>query len=198
MSDTDWNEAAARLGRAEGLKVDQFELRPPVGDDDLEVVRMLEKTTPPPPMLQFYRAHNGLRLLWSGTLGGKAVQGSVNIVPLLESSLRAPAEEEGEPLEGVLWNEEMPARALAILKRMAVFESIAGRSDYLTYFADETDARLFLVENDRVRPLVPDFDAAIDVLRQYAGADGVREHMTHADWRKRLHADALLQRIARL
>jgi hypothetical protein len=186
------------LRRADALKVDQFELGPPVGNDDLEVVRMLEKTLPPPPILQFYRAHNGVRLLWNGTLGGTPLNGSVNIVPLLESSLRAPAQEDGEPLEGTLWNDEMDARVLAMLKRMAVFESIAGRSDYLTYLADETDARLFLVENDRLRPIVPDFDTAIGLLMHYAGADRLREHLTHTNWQHRLSADVVLQRITRL
>lgn len=75
---------------------------------------------------------------------------------LVQSALRAAAHEDGEPLEGVSWNDELPPRVLAQLKRMAIFEAIAGRSDYLTYSLDEADGRLFLVQGDDVRPIIPD------------------------------------------
>jgi hypothetical protein len=98
----------------------------------------------------------------------------------------------------VLWNEEFSPRVLKELRRMAIFEAIAGRSAYLTYFIDETDARLFLVEDDRIRPIVPDFETTIGLLQLYAGADNLREHLTYQNWRDRIGADEMLQRIAAL
>ena len=81
---------------------------------------------------------------------------------------------------------------------MAVFEAIAGRSAYLTYFIDQSDARLFLVEDDEIRPIIPDFDTTIELLKTYAGADNLREHLTYPDWQDRIRADSVLQRIAAL
>jgi hypothetical protein len=78
---------------------------------------------------------------------------------------------------------------------MAIFEAIAGRSTYLTYFIDETDARLFLVEDDRIRPIIPDFETTIGLLQLYAGADNLREHQTYQNWRDRIGADEMLQRV---
>jgi hypothetical protein len=194
----DWNAIVDRLRANGSLTVAQFEIGEPVTEDDLEVMRLRRKIAPPSAIMRFFESSNGVKLLWNGTLGGEAVQGSINIISFMRSVTRAPAQEEGEPLEDVLWNDEFPPRVLADLKRMAIFESIAGRSAYLTYFIDKADARLFLVENDHIRPISPDFDTTIGLLKTYAGADNLREHLTHPDWQARIRADSVLQRIAAL
>lgn len=153
---------------------------------------------PPSPIARFYSSSNGVRLLWNGKLAGQRAQGSINIITLLRSTSRAPAQEDGAPLEGVLWNDEFAPRVLKGLKRMAIFEEIAGRSAYLTYFVDNDDARLFLVDNDRIKPLVPDFATTIQLLKRYAGADGLREHLTHGNWQARVESDVVLRGIAEL
>jgi len=114
------------------------------------------------------------------------IQGSINIVTLVESALRTTGEENGEPLEGVLWKEEYAPCVLKELKRMAIFESIAGRSACLTYFVDTADARLFLVEDDRIRPILPDFETTIGLLKRYAGAEKLRDHLTYHNWLHRI------------
>jgi hypothetical protein len=139
-----------------------------------------------------------VKLLWNGTIDGAACAGSLNITPFIVSCLRAPSEEEGEPLEGVLWNDEFPKRALEQLKRMAIVENIAGRSTHITFSIDESDGRLYLVDNDRIDPIVPDFETTMTLLARYAGADGLRERVVHENWRERVDADARLTRIAAL
>lgn len=194
--ETGWHDVGSRLQRQSSLTVVQFEVGGPVTDDDLEVLRLLNKTPPPPAILKFLKSSNGVKLLWTGTLNEQEIQGSVNILPLIESSLRAPAEEGGQPLEDVLWNDEFAPGVLKDLKRMSIFESIAGQSSYLTYFFDEPDARLYLVDNDRIRPIVPDFETTVELMKLYAGAHPLREFITHKDWRDRLQKDRTLQSIA--
>jgi hypothetical protein len=193
-----WDSVVARLRKARSLTVVQFETGGLVTEDDLEVIRLLKKKMPPPAIMQFFRSSNGVKLLWNGTLVGEVVQGSINIVSLVESSMRASAEEGGEPLEGVLWNEEFSPSVLKDLKRMAIFESIAGQSAYLTYLVDKDDASLFMIEDDQIRPIVPDFETTIEMLKFYAGADALRGHLTYQNWRERIGKDEILQKIAAL
>jgi hypothetical protein len=190
-----WDNIVARLRATNSLTVVQYEVGAGATEDDLAVIKLMDVSMPPAAIMQFYHVTNGVKLLWSGTLDSQPVQGAVNIVTLVESALRAPAQEQGEPLEDVLWNEEFPPQIIEKLKRMAIFEAIAGRSDYLTYSLDETDARLFLVQNDKIRPIIPDFETAIKILMRYAGMDSLREHLTHEDWSTRISNDGALQKI---
>lgn len=190
-----WARVAARIRAVSTLKVTQFELGPEDYDEDmLEVIDLMGATPPPDPILEFYAGVNGLKLMWQGTLEGAPARGSINVVSLLQSSLRVPLEEDGEPLEGVLWTKDMPPERLRELKRMAIFEAIAGTHAFLTYYADEDDARLYLVD-DRIRPLATDFSTTIDLLDRYAGADGLRELLVHDDWRERIERDPVLRRV---
>ncbi len=193
-----WDDIAKRLRREPTLKVTKYELGEAFSEDMLEVVGLMGEAEPTDAMIELYAASNGVTLMWSGTLDGKPARGAVHIVTMLQSCLRVPLEEDGEPLEGVLWTNEYDAKALAELKRMAIFEVLAGRNEHLTYFAGDRDARLFKVSRDRIAPLVPDFVTTIAILKQYAGADGLREHLTHDDFRARIDADESLQRIGRL
>ena len=196
--DVSWDSVVARLRKSEGISVVQFEAAGPATDEDFEVVKLLKKKMPPPAILEFYRSSNGVKLLWNGPLDGHAVQGSINILSLVESTMRASADEGGEPLEGVLWDDEFSPKVLADLKRMAIFETIAGRSAYLTYFVDKQDARLFLVEDDHIRAIVPDFETTIQLLKLYAGADPLRDHLTFRNWEDRIQKDDVLRKIAAL
>jgi hypothetical protein len=193
-----WDNVAARLRGTDTLTVWQYEVGAGATEDDLEVIKLMEVSPPPPSILQFFLASNGVKLLWNGTVDDQPVQGSINIVTLVESALRTPAQEEGLPLEGILWNDEFAPQIIENLKRMAIFEAIAGRSDYLTYRVDEANARLFLVQNDKIRPIIPDFETTIGLLMRYAGADSLREHLTYEDWSDRISTDITLQRIAML
>src|SRR4051812_15223175 len=103
-----WQSVESRLRGAKSITVDLAEIGGPASDDDCEVIELMNAARPPPPIMQFYAEANGVKLLWSGRIDGKAVQGSVNIVTLIQSAVRAPAEPGDEPLEGVLWNEEFP------------------------------------------------------------------------------------------
>ena len=190
-----WARVAARIRTVSTLQVTQFEIGPDdYHEDMLEVIDLMGATPPPEPILDFFVGVNGLKLMWSGTIDEAPARGSIHIVSLLQSSLRVPLEEDGEPLEGVLWTKDTDPVLLKDLKRMAIFESIAGTRANLTYYADESDARLYLVD-DRIRPLVPDFPTTIDLLDRYAGAAGLREILTHEDWRERIERDPLLRRV---
>ncbi len=191
-----WAHVAARVRAIGTAKVTQFELGPEDYDEDmLEVIDLMGAAHPPEPILEFFAGVNGVKLMWSGTIDGAQAQGSIHIVSLLEAALRVPLEEDGEPLEGVLWTRDMPAELLEPLQRMAIFESIAGARAHLTYFADETDARLYLV-GDSIRPLITDFTTTIDLLDRYAGAAPLREILTHEDWRARIERDPVLASFA--
>lgn len=189
---------AARIRAIGTLKVTQLELGPEDYDEDmLEVIDLMGAAHPPEPILEFFAGVNGVKLMWSGTVDGAEAHGSIHIVSLLQAALRVPLEEDGEPLEGILWTRDMPHELLEPLKRMAIFESIAGTHTHLTYYADETDARLYLV-GDRIRPLVTDFGTTIDLLDRYAGAAPLREILTHEDWRARIDRDPVLSRVGRM
>jgi hypothetical protein len=194
----DWNSVVARLRGKDTITVSQCQIGDAVTGDDLEVIRLLNVTPPPPAIMQFFMSSNGVKLLWSGSLDRQPVQGSVNIGSLVNVALRAPAQEKGEPLEDVLWNQEFPPRILKDLKRMSIFEHIAGRSAFLTYLAEDVDARLFLVEDDRIQPILPDFATTIRLLKLYAGADNLREHLTHSNWEDRIRDDEILRRLSSL
>jgi len=190
-----WARVAARIRTVRTLEVTQFEMGPEDYDDDmLEVIDLMGASPPPEPILDFFVGVNGLKLMWNGTIDGAPARGSIHIVSLLQSSLRVPLEEDGEPLEGVLWTKDMDSRLVKELKRMAIFEAIAGSRANLTYYADESDARLYLVDH-RIRPLVTDFSTTIDLLDRYAGAAGLREILTHEDWRERIERDPVLRRV---
>lgn len=196
--ETDWKRVVDRLRADESVVVSQAEIGMTATPDDFKVIGLLDKALPPSPITQFYTLTNGVTIRWSGTVNGQAVQGSVNILPIVVAAMRAPAQEEGEPLEGILWNDEFAPGVLKQLKRMTIFEHLAGRSAFLTYLADESDAGLFLVDNDDIQPIVPDFAATMTLLQRYAGADWLREHLTNADWRQRIDKDVVLQAIAAL
>ena len=194
----DWKQLASRLKAAKGIKVVQYEEGDPITDDDREIVKVMEVTPPPPPVMHLLEAMNGLKLLWKGTVGEESIQGSINILPLVQSALRAGATEDDDLLENVLWNDEVTPAVRKQLQDMAIFEALAGRSAHLTYRVGDKKAQLFLVEDDQIAPLVPDFATVIGLIERFAGADGLRDHLVHPDWEDRLKKDATLQAVAAL
>lgn len=190
-------ESVARLRRCPTVSIDRLEPGPPLGEE-LQLLEMGGRAPPPPAMLDFYRSLNGVTLLWSGTVAGQPMRGDLNIVPLLVAFLRGGAKEGDEPLEGVLWNEEFEPKALEQMKRMAVFESIAGRSAFITFLPDADRPPLFLVEDEMIRPIVPDFETTMRLLLRYAGTEGLRDHLTHKDWEARIDGDPNLSRFIAL
>jgi hypothetical protein len=195
--DLDWQASVDRLKKIPGVKVVTFEIGPPITADDRALVEMLNAKGLPKPVVVALGKGNGVKLVWNGEIEGKAVQGSVNILPYSQAAVRAGATEESEPLEGVLWDDEFPAAVKAKLREMVVFEALAGRSAHLAYRLDDAKAALHLVDGDKVAPLVPDFGEVVALLARHAGIDGLRELLTHDDWEKRLAADKQMQAVAK-
>lgn len=194
----DWQAVHRRLQGASSVHVTQFEVGTAISDDDRELLEVLKVAKIPKVVMRQLEAANGVKLLWHGKLGGRKIQGSLNILPYLQASIRAGATETSEPLEGVLWDDEFPENIKKQLKEMTIFEAISGKSAYLAYDSADSAAHLALIDGDRIDPLVPDFEKTVSLLAQYAGADGLREHLVHRDWQQRIAEDAALVAVAAL
>ncbi|NIJ18773.1 hypothetical protein FHS95_000442 [Sphingomonas naasensis] len=192
----DWQATADRLKKMPGIKLVTFEVGAPLSDDDREVVKVLGARPLPKPVEAALAASNGVKLVWNGEVAGKPAQGSVNILPFLQAAVRGGADEKSAPLEGVLWDEEFPEAAKKKLQAMTIFEALAGRSAHLAYRSDDPEAKLHLVDEDEIAPLVPPFAEVVGLLARHVGADGLREILTHEDWKKRLADDAQMQALA--
>ena len=184
----------ARLEKA-GMTIDSSDLRGKVKADEREFVAILGQKPPPKAIDALYDRFDGFTLIWHGDIGGTAVQGSINIIPYSQSTARAASTETGKPLEGILWTDDSPEAAASQLREMAILESVAGRSQFITYRVGDEAARLFQVERDDIAAIVPDFETTIGLLFDYAGAEGLRGLLVHDDWKARLDADASLKRI---
>lgn len=178
----------ARLERA-GLAIELQEIGEPVSRDNRDFIETLGLASPPPPIDRVYKAFDRFTLAWRGKVQGLDLQGSINIIPFDQSLARAPAPKGEEPLEGILWTDDTPDEARRQLQRMTIFETVQGRSQFITYIADDKSLPMFLVERDDIRPLFTTFDQTLQSLFEHAGGEGMREHLTHSDWRKRLDAD---------
>lgn len=187
----------ARLERA-GLAIDIAEVGPPVSADDRAFVESLGFASAPPEIDALYQVFNRFSLAWHGQIDGKDARGSINILPYDQSLGRAPVQGGREPLEGILWTADTPDDRRAQLQRMTILETVQGRSQFLTYAVDDGELRLYLVERDDVQPLHTDCDQTLAALFDHAGAEGLREHLTHPDWRDRIAADPLLVTIGML
>ena len=89
----------------------------------------------------------------------------------------------------------LPDKLRTLMQKMTIFETVTGRSLFLTYLTETKDSSLSLIERDDIKPIEPAFDEVMSILFTYAGVDGVRELLVHADWQERLAKDALLQEI---
>lgn len=170
----------------------------PVSDDTIECISLLERKMPPKKILDIYKVCDGISLVWGGLTGDDNFQGSINIVSCMESSLRGPQNEGGEPLEDVVWVDEHKESFKKEVKQMAIFENIAGQEEYLMFYVGDESAKLYYVGDEVIRPLYTDFETTIELLAKYAGAWGLREHLTHKDWQKRIENDKILKYIVEL
>ena len=183
-----------RLKRA-GMVIDKCEIGKPVTVDDREYASIISAVHPPKAIDDLYDKFDGFTLIWHGEADSRPVQGSINILSYNQSVTRAALTEEGAPLEGILWTAETPEAAAKQLRDMAIFESVAGRSQFITYRVSEKIAQLFLVERDEFHPIVPNFETTVAVLFRYAGAEGLRELLVHDDWENRLKDSKVLTQI---
>ena len=178
------------------MTVELCEIGKPVTADDRAFIKILGYPPPPAAIDQLYVEFNGFSLIWRGSVQGREAQGSINILPFSVSASRPPKEETGAPLEGILWTEDSPDDVRDKLQKMTLFETLTGRSQFLTYVAGGRDSALFLVERDDIKPVVPGFDATLATLFNYAGINGLRQMLVHSDWQKRIAEDPLLVQIA--
>ncbi|CAN5453829.1 hypothetical protein BH10PSE4_BH10PSE4_13220 [soil metagenome] len=189
----------ARLAAAPGGTVERIEIGSPVGDAELQVVGDATGLTPSPALLAVYRQMDGAILTWTWNEPGQPpLAGGLKMSRLLAAFLRAGAGEEDEPLEGVLWNADAPAKALAQLKTLSILDSSPGRGEFITFRGEDDPPQLFLVEDEEVAPLVPDLDETLEALWRHGGCDDLRPHLKHPDWRARIAADPGLTRLAAL
>lgn len=187
-------DVVARLKKA-GMTIELCNVGKKVTDDDRKFVEVIGCSPPPPSINQIYDMFDGFALIWRGQISGNVVQGSINILPYAISLSRAPKDETGAPLEGILWSQDTPDELRDLMQKMTIFETVAGRSLFLTYLAGTKDSALSLIERDDIKPIEPSFDEVMSILFTYAGVDGVRELLVHADWQERIAKDALLQEI---
>jgi hypothetical protein len=188
---------AARLKRA-GMTIDDQEIGDPASKDNRDYLEILGAAPAPDAIDRVYRKFDHFSLAWRGELSGRAVQGTLNIIAFDLSLARAPGADWDQPLEGILWTDDTPPKAREQLKRMTIFETVQGRSQFISYIVEDGQPKMFLVDRDEVRPLATDFAETLSALFEYAGAEGMREYLTHADWNKRLQNDGLLAAIRAL
>ncbi len=184
--------------QAKGFVIEKVDIRSPVTADDREFASIIGSKPPPPAIDRLYDAFDGFTLIWNGTIEGSAAQGSINIIPYAQSVARAAADEKSQPLEGILWTADTPETEKEQLRNMAVFESVTGRSQFLTYRVGSKRAKLFLVERDEIQPLATDFDTTVGLLFQFGGVVGLRELLVFDDWQDRLRSDPLLKQLAQI
>jgi hypothetical protein len=188
------DDVVAKLKKA-GMTIELCNVGKTVTNDDRKFIEAIGYSPPPPPINQIYDMFDGFALIWRGHISGNVVQGSINILPYAISLSRAPKEETGAPLEGILWTQDTPDELRKLMKKMTIFETVTGRSLFLTYLSGTKDSALSLIARDDAKPIVPTFDEVMSILFTYAGVDGVRELLVHADWHERIAKDVLLQEI---
>ncbi len=189
-SDGILKSAIAKLKAIDEISIDRQEVRYSA-EEEIAFLGNYDIALPPDELLDFYRSMNGVTLLWSGS----KLSGSLNILQVMQSALRGPLEDEGEPLEDILWTKDTPEPEQGRLRKMSIFESVAGRDDFLTYDASESNGQFYFVSNWKIQTVKTNRTQTINLLLTYAGADPIREHILHDDWENRIAEDSLLQRI---
>jgi hypothetical protein len=175
-------------------KIDRCELGPPLRSGEIEAIAPLVRHKLPRAHIDFLRAMNGVTLGWRAEIDGRAIGGTLDILPLNQTALGLSSVPDGEPFEGILWNRSFGSAVIARLRRMRVVEAVAEEATCLTYDLEQS-THCFLVEEEEIRPLVPSLGQCLSTLIDHAGAEGVREAMILADWRKQLRSNTSLVRI---
>ena len=190
-------ESFAQRLRAKGGTVDGFEVGDPVQKDRLERTIALADFAPPPPLLGFWREADGAALMWNARDDHGELSGGLHILDCRAALLRVGSDEDSEPLQGILWTGDEDDDVLKLFKRMAIFESVPGRNDYLTFLIDNPDELYFVADNKpkRIHSTLAD---TLNVLVTHVGADGLRGHLTNTNWRERVRDDPVLARVRAL
>lgn len=175
-----------RLGRQPGASIARCQIGAPVSDEDIDAVRSLAGQIPQA-LLALYREMDGLTLSWSWQRSPATwIGGDLNLLPLRQALLGASPLPDGQPCEGMLWNKDYPASTLRRLKPMRVLESVAGEPAFVCFVPRRRPLQLYLVEETSVRAIRSSPKETLELLVDHLGCHGLRETLTHADWRRRL------------
>lgn len=177
-----------------GARIDRCELGPPLKPGEIEAIAPLVKHKLPRAHIDFLRTMNGVALGWRAEIDDRVFGGTLDILPLNQTALGISSLPDGAPFEGILWNKSFASDVVARLRRMRVVEAVAEESTCLAYDLERSKP-CYLVEEEDIKPLVPGLGQCLSTLIDYAGAEGVREAMVLAGWRKELRSNALLERI---
>lgn len=180
-----------------GARVAGVELGDPMEASLPDLIAELGGVQPPPPLLDLYREIDGAALMWNLEHEGQALAGGFNLQEIRVAMLRNGAEADSEPLEGILWTGDEEPDRVELLRKMVIFDSVPGRNDFLTFLIDDP-AQLYLIADGEPAKLHSSLDETLDVLIEHGGADSLRVHLTHADWRRRVAADPELEAIRKL
>lgn len=162
------------------------------GADEIKTLQNLGAATPPDEIANFYLDTNGIELAWHGEVAGEKVAGSLNLLSVFRSCLRAPLDDEGGPNEGKLWTVDTPEPVKSQLQAMTIFEEVAGRDDNITYVHGDSPLVPYFTREWTVRSIDMPFPLLIELLGHYGGADRLRDHLLHDDWRERIRSDQML------
>ena len=189
----------ALIGRLEKRKAKLMgkDLGDPMPGTLPDLIARLGGVAPPPPLLDLYREIDGAALMWNVKDDEGELAGGFNLQESRVAMLRNGADAESEPLEGVLFTGDEEPTRLGLLKKMAIFDSVPGRNDFLTFLVDDP-AKVYLVADGKPSAIHASLEEVLDAVIEHGGADSLREHLTHADWRARIAADPALERIRKL
>ena len=123
-------DVVARLKKA-GMTIELCNVGKKVSDDDRKFIEVIGYSPPPPPINEIYDMFDGFALIWRGQISGTVVQGSINILPYAISLSRAPKDETGAPLEGILWSRDTPDKLRTLMQKMTIFETLFMKRRFL-------------------------------------------------------------------
>lgn len=186
------------LRSIQDVKINSCVIGGPVSSDDIKVVEMLTDSKPPKSMINLYQQMNGVQLSWSMIGKNGHIFGSIDILPFRQAFLGWSTIRDGRPFEGVLWNSEYEDESIRRLRRMYVLESISGEPTFITFAKYDDPPKLFYVEEEEISPIRVEFDEFLSLLFDYAGCQGLREHLIEINWRKRINCDPRLKQFKAL
>lgn len=157
-----------------------------VDEESLAVLDVLKVRRPDGAMLALYDQLDGLALHW--TLPDERISGGLAIPDAMKHALRPGKDERSKPLEGVLWSDGHDDSHR--LRRMYIVDAVPGLGDFITYLPGESGA--YFIESGEIRELKTTLAETIELLVRFVGADSLREHLLHDDWRERIARDAAL------
>ena len=180
-----------------GAKLMGLELGAPMAAGLPDLLVTLGGAKAPPELVDFYREIDGFAVMWNLQSPDGVVAGGLNLQGIGVAMARNGADDDSEPLEGVLWTGDEAPEILAILKTLVVFDSVPGRNDFVCFSIDDP-RMIYLVEDGSPRRVQATLDDTLDAIIAYGGADSLRAHLVHDDWASRIESDPALRQIAAL